>query len=206
MVRAENSTVPEPEDMLPTEQSPGPALRAERQRRRITLVQAENDLHIRMWYLQAMEEEKFSLLPQGPIAEQMLRTYITYLDMNIPWAMEHYQIHSGNRVQTQPFLGNRPRWRFRVPRWLIWTLAITLALLVSVGTIAVLDPEGASALGEDLRGLVIAPTATPTPTATSTPTPTVTPSATATPTPTPTITPTSTATPVPTPTFDAGNR
>jgi CheY-like chemotaxis protein len=43
----------------------GARLRAARQRRRITLVQAELDTKIRMSYIQAMEEEKFSLLPHG---------------------------------------------------------------------------------------------------------------------------------------------
>jgi cytoskeletal protein RodZ len=154
-----------------------------------------------MWYLQAMEEGRFTLLPRGPMAEQMLRTYATYLDMQLPWVLEQYQRHySSNQIEPLPVFSGSER-RFTVPRWVIWAAAVVLALVVSGTAIALLDPDGVQNIGENLRGLFlfegeVAPpalesTATPTPgSATATPPPTATPSPAPTPTPTPEPTPT----------------
>ncbi|NCC33416.1 MAG: response regulator, partial [Chloroflexia bacterium] len=62
----------------------GSRMRHERQRRHLTLVQIENELKIRMSYLQAMEDEKFTLLPRGPAALQMFRSYLSYLGLETP--------------------------------------------------------------------------------------------------------------------------
>jgi DNA-binding response OmpR family regulator len=186
-LREEQST---PQELPPApddETALGDALRTERQRRRRTLVQAENELHIRMWYLQAMEEGRFTLLPRGPMAEQMLRTYATYLDMQLPWVLEQYQRHySSNQIEPLPVFSGSER-RFTVPRWVIWAAAVALALVVSGTAIALLDPGGVQNIGENLRGLflfegevappALEPTATPSPgSATATPPPTATPS------------------------------
>jgi hypothetical protein len=198
-LREEHSTPQETPAVPDDETALGDALRTERQRRRRTLVQAENELHIRMWYLQAMEEGRFTLLPRGAMAEQMLRTYASYLDMQLPWVMEQYERHySTNQIEPLPVFSGSER-RFSVPRWLIWAAAIVLALVVSGTAIALLDPGGVQNIGDSLRGLFtfegeVAPpalehTATPS-AAPATPTPTATPPPTATPTPPPTPTPT----------------
>jgi DNA-binding response OmpR family regulator len=201
-LREEQRTPQEPPPEPDDETALGDALRTARQRRRRTLVQAENELHIRMWYLQAMEEGRFTLLPRGPMAEQMLRTYATYLDMQLPWVLEQYQRHySSNQIEPLPVFSGSER-RFTVPRWVIWAAAVVLALVVSGTAIALLDPDGVQNIGENLRGLFlfegeVAPpalesTATPTPgSATATPPPTATPSPapTLTPEPTPTTPP-----------------
>jgi cytoskeletal protein RodZ len=189
----------EASEELAEELSLGASLRRERQRRRVTLVQAENDLRVRMWYLQAMEEERFTLLPQGPMATQMLRSYAAYLGLNVPWALNEYQrLHSTSMVETVPAFGGG-RARFRVPRWAIWATAVLLALVVSGAGIVLIDPAGASALGDNLRSLMDEATATPTPTPepSATPTSAATPSATPTPTPEPSATPTDTPTATP---------
>jgi DNA-binding response OmpR family regulator len=200
-LREEQRTPQEPPPEPDDETALGDALRTARQRRRRTLVQAENELHIRMWYLQAMEEGRFTLLPRGPMAEQMLRTYATYLDMQLPWVLEQYQRHySSNQIEPLPVFSGSER-RFTVPRWVIWAAAVVLALVVSGTAIALLDPDGVQNIGENLRGLFlfegeVAPpalesTATPTPgSATATPPPTATPSPAPTPTPSPEPTPT----------------
>jgi hypothetical protein len=201
-LREEQSTSQEPPPVPDDETALGDALRTERQRRRMTLVQAENELHIRMWYLQAMEEGRFTLLPRGPMAEQMLRTYASYLDMQLPWVLEQYQRHySSNQIEPLPVFSGSER-RFTVPRWVIWAAAVVLALVVSGTAIALLDPDGVQNIGENLRGLftfegevappALEPTATPSPGSTTT-----TPPPTATPSPEP---PPPTATPEPTPT------
>jgi cytoskeletal protein RodZ len=196
-LREEHSTPQETPAVPDDETALGDALRTERQRRRITLVQAENELHIRMWYLQAMEEGRFTLLPRGAMAEQMLRTYASYLDMQLPWVMEQYQRHySTNQIEPLPVFSGSER-RFTVPRWVIWAAAVVLALVVSGTAIAWLDPDGVQNIGDSLRGLMTfegeeAPPAlerTATPSAAPA-TPTATPPPTATPTPQPTLTPT----------------
>lgn len=193
LLRADKSAQPEPEDVLTPDVSIGPRLRAERQRRRMTLVQAENDLHIRMWYLQAMEEENFTLLPRGHMAEQMVRSYATHLGIPANWALEEYRrIYGSNNVEPVPVFPTQRQ--FSIPRWLVVLVAVVLAIGVSGFGIYLLDPEGVAALGDNLRNLVTAPTATETPSST------VSPTATRTPTTTPTLTPEPTATTAPTPT------
>ncbi|NJK80099.1 MAG: response regulator [Chloroflexaceae bacterium] len=189
LLRAAGNSAPEQpataapaEDVLPPDgDSLGSRLRLERQRRRITLVQAENDLHIRMWYLQAMEEEKFTLLPRGQMASQMLRTYAQYLGLNTSEIMAEYQRHYSTNMMETPmaFRVDRP---FRVPRWIIMLVAVVLALAVSGTAIFLFDPEGVTALGENLRalvpvetGTVETPTTAPEPTAEPAPEPTTAP-------------------------------
>ena len=168
----------------------GQRLNIERLRRRITLVQAESELHIRMWYLQAMEEEKFTLLPRGPLSSQMLRSYAGYLGLDADAMVDEYQrLHYTEPVAPPASLGSSHRRRFSLPRWPIWLIAVLLALTVSGAGIFFFDPDGATALGENLRGIIApVPTATATPTPSPTATPTVTP--TVTPIPEPTVTPT----------------
>lgn len=195
----------------------GARFRAARQRRRITLVQAELDTKIRMSYIQAMEEEKFSLLPHGPMTETMVKTYAAYLGLNVANALEEYrERHYIAPVEPLVVLGGSSLPRSTTPWW-VWAAVVMLALVIGIGGILALDPAGAAALSNRARTLLSPPTATPTPTltptfsptATSTPTatPSPTPSATITPsltpeptaTPEPTSTPTSTARPRPTP-------
>lgn len=175
----------------------GQRLKAARQRRRITLVQAELDTRVRMSYIQAMEEEKFTLLPRGPLSEQMLRTYATYLGVDTAHAVSEYQRqHYSAPVEPPQALGGLPLPR-RLPQWLPLTVAAILALVVGFGGIWLLDPSGVTALAGRARALVIPPTATATPTVTPTSTPSQTP--TVTPTSTPTVTPSLTPTATPTP-------
>ncbi|NJL05357.1 MAG: response regulator [Chloroflexaceae bacterium] len=114
---------------------------AERQRRRLTLVQVENDLHIRMWYLQAMEEEQFTLLPRGPAVVQMIRSYATYLGLNANEAVTEYQEHFASALQPEAVPAFPPKRSLRVPRWVFSLLAVVLATIVSIGVIYWLDPE-----------------------------------------------------------------
>ncbi len=201
LLRADAAVSPEEQEMLTEDTSLGAVLRTERQRRRVTLVQVENDLHIRMWYLQAMEEENFTLLPRGAMAEQMLRSYATYLNLSVPWVLEEYRrLYASNQVET-PTVFSQSR-RQPPPRWIIWTAAVILALAVSGGAIFLIDPEGVSALGSNLQQfMTLAPeTATPQVDSTAVPQSTTTPETTPTDTPNPTDTPEPTRTPSPQPT------
>lgn len=128
----------------------GMRLNAARRRRHISLVQAENDTRIRMWYLQAMEDEKFALLPRGEASEQLVRSYAQYLGVDTARAVEEYRtLHFNPPVQPLKALGGAPQLR-KLPRWPLLLLAVVLALIVSLGAIILFDPVGAQALGESI--------------------------------------------------------
>ncbi len=177
----------------------GTRLRTARQRRRITLVQAELESKIRMHYIQAMEEEKFALLPRGPFAEEMVRNYASYVGLDASRALEEYrQQHFSESAAPLPSLGGTPQPR-QLPAWLIPVTAIVLALLVSCGGIYAFDPGFVPNVAGRARAIIVPATPTATPTATPVPTFTATPTLppTATPTATPTLTPTPTLTATP---------
>ena len=144
-----------------------------------------------------MEEEKFSLLPRGPMAEELLRIYAAYVGIDANQALDEYRrLHFSTPVEPPPALGGTVL-AWRPPRWVILAVAAVLALAVGCGGIWFYDPSGVTALAERARLLAAPSTATPipTPTALPTTTPTVTPK----PSATPTATTTPTATPSPTP-------
>ena len=177
----------------------GQRLKTARQRRRLTLVQAELDTKIRMSYIQAMEEEKFALLPNGPGAEDMLRNYTAYLGLDVESAIQEYQQRHFNQPPSQLIaLGGALPSR-QLPRWLISVSAAILALALGGGLIWWRDPNIISTLGNRAQLLVSTPTATalPTLTATLAPTATSAPAPTATTAPTATLVPTATRTPLP---------
>jgi len=60
----------------------GPALRKARQARRTSLDEASRDTHIRVEYLEALENETFSELNGDVYVRGSLRTYATYLGLN----------------------------------------------------------------------------------------------------------------------------
>ena len=179
---------------LSANMSLGQRLHAARRHRRITLVQAESDLKIRMWYLQGMEEEKFSLLPHSVVAAQMLRSYTIYLGLDVAQAMEEYQRNFYTPpIEPPPALGYlSSSEQAPLPRWPIWVAAILLALFVGGTGIFFFDKGQLQTWG----GSLLLRKATATATATVTPKPKLTPTRrpTAKPSPTPTLSPSPTMT------------
>ncbi len=171
------------EEQLPL----GPRLRAARQRRKLTLVQANLETKVPIWYLQAIEEEKFSLLPRGPAAAEMVRKYADFLRLDSRRAAAEYQTSSDSRPMQPPHSLGVPPERRPVPTWLAIATGAFLALALGVGIIWYLVPNQVTALGDNLRSIVVQPTATataaPTARATLTPRPQRTPGASVTPQP-----------------------
>ncbi|PDW04272.1 response regulator [Candidatus Viridilinea mediisalina] len=119
----------------------GNQMRAERMRRHMTLVQVENDLKIRMAYLQAIEDEKYTLLPRGPAALQMIKRYAEHLDVDASSMLEELRTQGfGDVIAPLPALGGHPLPR-SLPRSLVITTAVLLALVVGLGAIMFFDPE-----------------------------------------------------------------
>jgi len=124
-----------------TNMSFGPRLRSERLRRHLTMVQVENELKIRMSYLQALEDEKYTLLPRGPVALQMVRSYVTFLGIDPEPVVEEFRTqHYVEQYDPLPALGGSQIAR-SLPAWLIWVVAVVLALAVAVGGILLFDPS-----------------------------------------------------------------
>ncbi len=119
----------------------GPRLRNERLRRHLTLVQVENELKIRMSYLQAIEDEKYTLIPRGPVALQMMRSYVTFLGIDPEPVIEAFRAqHYVEQYEPLPALGG-PRIPRSLPTWVIWAAAVALAFIVTVSSILLFDPE-----------------------------------------------------------------
>jgi CheY-like chemotaxis protein len=123
------------------EASLGPRLRSERLRRHLTLVQVENELKIRMSYLQALEDEKYTLIPRGPVALQMVRSYVTFLGLEPDAVVDAFRAnHYVEQSEPLPALGGTQMPR-SVPRWLILLVAVLLALALAAGMILYFDPS-----------------------------------------------------------------
>lgn len=180
----------------------GQRLHAARQRKRLTLVQAELETRptVPMHYIQAMEEEKFSLLPRGEMAEELLRSYATFVGVDVANAVDEYRrLHYIAPLEPPSSLGGAPAPR-RLPAWPISIVAAVLAIAVGLGAIWAYDSAGLLALAQR-AGLIAAPTSAPTsaPAPTAAPAPTSAPTAAPTSAPRPTATTTITSTAAPSP-------
>lgn len=150
---ADPADKPPPAEAEDEEQSFGKRLRAERLRRHLTLVQVENDLRTRMSYLQAIEDEKFTLLPRGPAALQMVRSYAEYLGLDAEAMLAEFRAqHYVEAPEPLPALGGS-RMSRTLPRWAVLLAAVLLALAVGAGAIYVLDPGFFARLPEFFQSL-----------------------------------------------------
>jgi transcriptional regulator with XRE-family HTH domain len=131
----------------------GQRLRNERLRRQLTLVQIENEIRVRISYLQAMEDDKFTLIPRGPSSQQMLKAYAEYLGVDSAAVLDEFRkTHYVDLIDPLPALGGTPLQR-NLPRWLLGLIAVLLALAIAAGVIAYLDPLFFSTLGERVAAL-----------------------------------------------------
>ncbi len=153
----------------------GQQFNLERQRRRLTLVQAESELKVPMSYLQAIEDDKFTLLPRGPIATQMVRQYADYLNLDTAFIVQEFQrLYYADPAEPHPALGG-PRLRRTLPGWLAPALAVMLALVISIGGLYYFDREGVNSAVSNLRSLVLPQEGEAAPLPAPTSAPTVTP-------------------------------
>jgi len=126
-----------------------------RQQRRISLVQAENDLNIRMYYLQAIEEEKFTLLPGPMLTENFVSRYAAYLGQDSKQAVDEYRrLHYTEHNQPLKDLGGvaPPK---TIPAWVIRVIAAVLAIVVCISLLIVFgDPLNVSELFTQLQQML----------------------------------------------------
>jgi Helix-turn-helix domain len=79
----------------------GCSLRETRVRRGVELAQVAAETRIRMRYLQALEEERFELLPGSVYAKGFLRTYADYLGLDSQIFLDEYNARF-RAEETQP--------------------------------------------------------------------------------------------------------
>lgn len=160
-------SVPEPTDG----ETLGARLRASRNRRSIPLTQAELNTSVRLTYLQAMEEDRFSHLPRGAMAEEMITKYARYLGVSVDEALTEYRsFQYGDRHDPITDYG---RANLRVISYANFLKVVfALVLLVGIGYgIWYVDQPRVNALFNNARQLVMPLFATQVPATPATATP-----------------------------------
>ncbi|GIV95740.1 MAG: transcriptional regulator [Herpetosiphonaceae bacterium] len=144
-------------------QSLGARLRSARRQRNISLVQAELETRIRMYYIQALEEERFALLPRGPATERIIREYARFLGLNPQHAVAEYRrVYRASDEPVHDLGAGDIELPGRGARVLLWLIAALLALAVTAGALLYFAPNEVEALWNNTRTLIF-PESAPTP-------------------------------------------
>ncbi|HKU16379.1 MAG TPA: RodZ domain-containing protein [Steroidobacteraceae bacterium] len=114
--------------------TPGGMLRAERERRGYSVQQVAEELHLDVWLIEALEENRFAALGAPVYAKGHLRKYATLLGFSTADVLERYEALSGTPAVPTPIpaamVTPLPRERRRVPKAPLW---IAFALAVAGG-------------------------------------------------------------------------
>jgi hypothetical protein len=110
----------------------GQSLRTARSRRGLELAQVDADTHIRMRYLEALEDERFDLIPGAAYVRGFLRTYADYLGLEADLFVDEYNARFAPPEEPPPLLVplRRPG-RFRRPAAVAAVLAVALVPLIA---------------------------------------------------------------------------
>ena len=124
----------------------GNTLREARVRRNLTLQQVEEDIKIRVKYVQAMENEDWDVMPGVTYVKGFLRTYATYLGLDpdviigefrsrgmVP-SQEHHEPFSGSSVIGKPH-GHRGR------NTIVIVAVLCLIALVAIYVVGLLNGD-----------------------------------------------------------------
>ena len=162
----------------PKKESLGSRLRTERTKRNIPLTQIDLAIGVHMTYVQAMEEDRFSHLPRGRMAEEMITKYARYLGMDIQSALDEYRgFHYSEAVEPITAFGADKLQFFSYGRFI--RVGLALIVLASIGYgIYLIDRNRVNTASGGVIKLIFPDTPTQTATSTSTPSPTVTNTAT----------------------------
>ncbi len=129
----------------------GQILRNARVDRGWSLTQAEEVTKIRIRYLEALEEEEYSVLPGSTYTKGFIRTYAKHLGIDPEEVLSLYK-NSTNEVEPEIYrpVSNIPR---KGSKWLkpaLIALAGALALAVVIGIASLSKPEGNNISPEDI--------------------------------------------------------
>lgn len=191
------TTAPVPPVVTQSRETLGMRLRTARLKRNIPLSQIDLIIGVRMTHVQAMEADRFSHLPRGRMAEEIITKYVRYLGMDVNEALEHYRgFQYAEHVEPLMEFG-ADKLQYRSYGWII-RVVLALLVLAAIGWgIYTVDRDRVMQRAGGIIEVVFPPSLTPTLTITAsvtlTPSPTTTPSLTATATPSATATVTLTA-------------
>jgi cytoskeleton protein RodZ len=157
----------------------GSTLREARVRRNLTLQQVEEDIKIRVKYVQAMENEDFDIMPGPTYVKGFLRTYSEYLGLDPEVIIGEYRTREprgSSRVHEEPFGGVSTLGKPRSHRGRNTIVVVAVICLVVLGVIWALGrnqtPETPLPTQPGELGLTSpSPSVTPSPLPTTTPAP-----------------------------------
>jgi cytoskeleton protein RodZ len=111
----------------------GSTLREVRIRRGVELAQVDADTHIRRKYLEALEGDRFDVLPGEAYVRGFLRTYADYLGLDSDLFVDEYNARFAPPEEPLPQLVGRRRAQHRLPArgTVVVLLAIALVAVVA---------------------------------------------------------------------------
>jgi len=108
-------------------------LRKTREEQELNLTEISQKLSIQPKYLQALEDGAYESLPGEIYAQQWLRSYGKFLDLDIRWLIKEYQREKGLQLQFTGF----DRQILEKGNWFAWLTPKTLKIVsVTIATIA----------------------------------------------------------------------
>lgn len=128
--------------------TPGALLRAQRERRGLSVQQAAEDLHLDSWMVEAIEDNRFDALGAPVYARGHLRKYATLLGLSPGQVIERYEALSGTPGEPTPVpaaisspVRRERRRRSRLP---LWIAAAALAAGIAWGAFELLRSRDAN--------------------------------------------------------------
>jgi len=118
----------------------GQLLREAREKKGLSLADVERDTKLRRAQIQALEEEDFSKLPSGIFRKGLLRSYVSYLGLDLSEVMRHYE-GEDLEIQRAPKMaeGFEPPKGMAITSWLFIDIFLGLLIVASalgVGSLA----------------------------------------------------------------------
>jgi hypothetical protein len=110
----------------------GSSLRTAREQRKLDLADVEHATHIRAKYLQALEDERFDVLPGEAYVKGFLRTYADQLGLDGQQFVEEYNARfpAAEAPEAAPLVRVRPRRRVLDARLVVIPVAVAIGLFV----------------------------------------------------------------------------
>jgi hypothetical protein len=110
----------------------GSSLRSAREGRKLDLADVEQATHIRTKYLQALEDERFDVLPGPAYVKGFLRTYADHLGLDGQQFLEEYnsRFPAAEAPEAAPLVRVRPRRRLLDARLVVIPVAVAIGLFV----------------------------------------------------------------------------
>jgi len=107
----------------------GSSLRSAREQRKLDLGDVEQATHIRVRYLQALEDERFEVLPGPAYVKGFLRTYADHLGLDGLQFLEEYnnRFPAADAPELVPLVRVRPR------RRLVGARLVVIPVVVAIG-------------------------------------------------------------------------